>query len=223
MTPKDHWDGIQPLLPEKYSPLQRDTGDGLQSVYLAELPEDLAIVLADLGRIDREATSTPDPSRSSTSAEEEQREWEDQIERQLVQNDAIPETERAALVKSRRGQGRFRDNLLAVESRCRLTGVTEQEFLIASHIKPWRLATDAERLDGHNGLLLTPNADHLFDQGFISFSDEGKLLVSPVLDRAVLSQLGLPGEEGIDVGPFDDRQKQHLQFHRAEIFRKIGS
>lgn len=110
-------------------------------MYLAELPEGLAIVLTDLATIDREAATKSNPSLPTTSAEEEQREWVDQIECRLVENDAIPETERATLVKSRREHGRFRDNVFEIESCCRLTGVTEPELLIASHIKPsWRPA-----------------------------------------------------------------------------------
>ena len=41
------------------------------------------------------------------------------------------------------------------------------EHLVASHTKPWRDSTNEERLDGENGLLLTPTIDHLFDKGFI--------------------------------------------------------
>ncbi len=56
----------------------------------------------------------------------------------------------------------------ALEQRCRITGVDRPEHLRASHSKPWRDSDNAERLDGENGLLLTPSIDHLFDRGFIS-------------------------------------------------------
>ena len=52
--------------------------------------------------------------------------------------------------------------------------------LVASHCKPWRDATNEERVDGENGLLLTPSIDHLFDRGFIGFEDNGRLIISPV-------------------------------------------
>jgi predicted restriction endonuclease len=57
---------------------------------------------------------------------------------------------------------------------------TREEHLRASHCKPWRDSSNEERLDGENGLLLRPNADHLFDRGFIGFEDNGDVLVSPV-------------------------------------------
>ena len=41
-----------------------------------------------------------------------------------------------------------------------------------------------------NGLLLTPDADLLFDRGFISFEDDGDVLVSRRIDREDLRRLG---------------------------------
>ena len=82
---------------------------------------------------------------------------------QEVRNDThIPETEREAIVLARRGQGTFKANVMRIERACRITGVTREEHLRASHCKPWRDSSNEERLDGENGLLLTPNADPLF-------------------------------------------------------------
>ena len=67
-------------------------------------------------------------------------------------------TFREQLVRARRGQGVFRANVLLREEACRVTRVNEPRHLKASHIKPWRDGTDAERLDGANGLLLSPHA-----------------------------------------------------------------
>ena len=67
---------------------------------------------------------------------------------------------------------------MRIERACRITGVTREEHLRASHCKPWRDSSNEERLDGENGLLLTPNADHLFDRGFIGFEDNGDVRVS---------------------------------------------
>lgn len=110
---------------------------------------------------------------------------EEQIEAEIVSSTEIDATEKEQLVQARRGQGRFRQNLRTFEHGCRITGVTDARFLIASHIKPWRSSTNEERLDGENGLLLSPTIDFLFDRGFISFSDDGTLLVSPVADEQV--------------------------------------
>src|SRR5205807_1990193 len=98
---------------------------------------------------------------------------------------AIPdETEREEVRKARVGQGRFRRSLLELwDARCAVTGVEMPAVLTASHIKPWRCATNAERLDQNNGLLLLAQYDRLFDRGFISFADDGGILLSPALPK----------------------------------------
>jgi putative restriction endonuclease len=87
--------------------------------------------------------------------------------------------------------------------------------LRASHIKPWRVSTDNEKLDGNNGLLLAPHIDHLFDQGYISFTDEGELLVSPACPIAVLEAWGLT--PGMQVGRFRKEQRPYLADHRKRF------
>ena len=181
ITPKCHIELIRPLLPDKYSPLQQN-GDGLQSVYLAELSDDLADFLKSLlqqaGNTFPSTTSLPNTDQADTV----QADVEGHLEADIRQSTTIDETEKEQLVKSRRGQGKFRENVQECEVHCRITGVSDARFLIASHIKPWRSSTNQERLDGQNGLLLTPNLDALFDRGSISFDDAGALLISPVIN-----------------------------------------
>jgi hypothetical protein len=69
-----------------------------------------------------------------------------------------------------------------------VTGLKSDKFLIASHIKPWKNSDNAERVDGNNGLFLSPHVDKLFDNGFISFSRAGEMLVSPQLPLDVLNK-----------------------------------
>jgi hypothetical protein len=76
----------------------------------------------------------------------------------------LPETDRQAIVNARRGQGLFKQRVTVIERRCRVTLVENPLHLIASHCKPWRDATNEERLDGENGLLLTPSIDHLLER-----------------------------------------------------------
>jgi len=90
--------------------------------------------------------------------------------------------------------------------------------LRASHIKPWRACTDAEKLDGNNGLLLSPHIDHLFDQGYISFTDTGDLLVSTFLKPSVLVFWKLANK--VNVGAFNSAQRSYLAYHRQNIFRR---
>ena len=78
--------------------------------------------------------------------------------------------------------------------------------------------TSRERLDGANGLLLTPDVDLLFDRGFISFEDQGTVLVSPRLRLADLARLGLRGLTARNVRPFADRQAGYLSWHRQWVF-----
>ena len=92
------------------------------------------------------------------------------------------------------------------------------EHLRASHCKPWRDATNAERLDGQNGLMLTPSIDHLFARGFISFRKDGRLLVSPVAHKPSLERMGVPTERTFEAGLFSSAQAGFLEYHRDEVF-----
>jgi hypothetical protein len=130
----------------------------------------------------------------------------------------VPTTEKQALVLARRGQGKFRERVAALEQSCRVTRVDRPEHLRASHCKPWRDCTNAERLDGDNGLMLTPSIDHLFDRGFISFEDGGVLLVSPVAHRPSLQRMGVDVEKKLNVGRFTAQQGRYLEFHRDAVF-----
>jgi hypothetical protein len=145
-------------------------------------------------------------------------EWEHRVELAIDADVGIPVTERTALVLARRGQGLFRDNVRSVERACRVTRVERAEHLIASHIQPWRDSSNSQRLDGENGLLLTPTVDHLFDKGFISFENTGELIVSPVADPVSHKRMGIHHER-LNVGGFSQGQRQYLEFHRENVLR----
>lgn len=219
VAPRDAWSRIAPLLPGKYSPLNPANGKGLQSVYLAHLPRELGELLLEL--IVHAGNHLEFRDRNALllgSAEEPEREAWERHELDHLEHVPMAATERQALVKARRGQGQFRDNVAQLEKACRITRVSNPAYLIASHIKPWRHASNIERLSGHNGLLLAPQADYLFDRGFISFGD-GRVLVSPVADEKSLLKLGLDPDRPPIVGNFSREQERFLEFHRAEIFR----
>ncbi|WP_252507239.1 HNH endonuclease signature motif containing protein [Zymomonas mobilis] len=87
-------------------------------------------------------------------------------------------------------------------------------------MKPWRSCSSSdERVDGHNGFLLSPNADHLFDKGYISFSDDGYILISSQMDKRNLDLLGCTSNQKILGKAFTPRQKEYLAFHRENVFR----
>jgi hypothetical protein len=212
---------LGPLLPERYSPLQA-TGRGNQGVYLTIVNERLALAL--VGLIGQEAR---DLLQAGVREEKELQiekatpdilRWEDHVAEAIKANESLPETEREALIMARRGQGIFKRNVSLIERHCRVTGVSRPEHLIASHTKPWRQCeTHEERLDGENGLLLTPSIDHLFDRGFISFEDDGRLILSGVAHNDSLERMGVPTSGARNVGAFSEGQKFYLEFHRENV------
>ena len=222
VEPRNAWAQIQPLLPKKYSPLNPANGKGLQSVYLAALPIDLGRLLQELVAKRGNLLQAQDPrGLLIKSAEEPEREIWERHELTSLEIAGVDSTEREALVKARRGQGLFRENVARVETACRITRVCNPVYLIASHIKPWRHSSNDERISGHNGLLLAPQADFLFDRGFISFGN-GRLLVSPVADEKSLVKLGVDPDRPLEVGSFSRDQERFLEFHRSEIFRSAS-
>jgi putative restriction endonuclease len=220
IRPKDHIDVLRPLLPGRYSPLQPN-GNGLQSVYLTEIPESLAEVL--MGLIGREVEPLALAARSTKPIVADDLDlWEGRIEREVATDKTLPETDRLAIIRARRGQG-FKDRVSQIEARCRITGVQNPVHLVASHCKPWRDSSNEERLDGENGLLLTPSIDHLFDRGFIGFEDNGRLIISPVAHRPSLERMGIETTKPMNVGGFTSGQKAFLEFHRtAVLLQAIG-
>lgn len=221
IRPKAHIEVLRPLLPGRYSPL-RESGDGLQGVYLTELTGLFPNVLGDL--IGQEFHAVMAKARDATDLDDVElktapliNEWEQHLQRMIEVSDIEP-TEKTALVQARIGQGLFKQRVSKLETHCRITRVNNLAHLIASHSKPWRDSRDDERLDGENGLLLTPSIDHLFDRGFISFENGGELLISPVAHRPSLQRMGVNTEEVVNVGGFSDGQKHYLNFHRDSIF-----
>ena len=218
IRPKDHMAVLGPLLPEKYSPLQLN-GNGLQSVYLTELPESLAEIL--IGLIGQEVIPLSVAAKEILPvAFDDLDYWENKIELEIISDMSVRETEKIAIVKARVGQRIYKERVRSIESKCRITGVENPVHLIASHFKPWRDSSNEERLDGENGLLLTPSIDHLFDRGFISFENSGELIISPVAHRPSLQCMGIETEQLINVGSFSSGQKLFLDFHRNQVLLK---
>lgn len=228
VRPKIMIDTLRPLLPEKYSPISAATGNGLQGVYLAEIPEPLFDAVTAVPRYSQDVLARGGANSLSFDVVSE---WlEDAVEDSIRVNTQLSETEKQQLILARRGQGRFRDNVIELEPACRLTGITNRSLLIASHIRPWRLCKSAnERLDGMNGLMLTPDADHLFDRGFITFADDGQVLVSRRVASDDLRRLGFQElarqRFGVaeapamwNTGQFAPAQRDYLAYHREAIF-----
>lgn len=146
----------------------------------------------------------------------------DKIESLIRNNKDITETEKEALVKARKGQGKFRDDVLRLHGKCPFTGVSNPIFLTAGHLKPWSKCDDnQERLDPLNGLPLTPVADQLVDQGFVTFDDIGVAVFSNQLEVGELKTLGISLDKKYQITIFDPRQLKYLKYHRDKVFKKI--
>lgn len=215
VRPKAILTDVAPLLPAKYSPINPLTGNGNQKAYLAEISEDAFSAILSKAAFDPAVLYAMAPNRSPF--EEYIEGVEEQMEEQVWQDAGLDATVKIDITQARRGQGLFRSRVLQLEPRCRITGITDPNLLIASHIKPWRFCSTAfERLDGANGFMLTPDADLLFDRGFMSFEKTGEITWSERVDPQDLVRLGLPLEG--NVGPFRDDQKAYLDFHRDVMF-----
>ena len=119
------------------------------------------------------------------------------LEQKVLANTSIPEVTREAIVKARIGQGLYRRRVLQKYGRCLITEIKEPALLVASHIKPWKDCRNDPRecLDPENALLLSPTWDRLFDQGFISFTDQGEMTISDRLKRKARKALGVKNQK----------------------------
>jgi putative restriction endonuclease len=214
LRPKEHAAVLSSVLPRKYSPI-RAGGEANQGVYLAALPEGMTAKLRELlgGQIEEAVAAI---TASTGGALED-----DVAEERIHERADIDPTAKLNLVRARRGQGLYRTNLERIERGCRVTGVIDRRYLRASHIKPWRNCDDLEKVDGFNGLLLSPHIKHLFDRGHLSFSDSGDLLISRFLNPEVLRSWGLAGAH--NVGAFRMEQCTYLEYHRREVFEQLDA
>ncbi|ULJ69921.1 EVE domain-containing protein [Wielerella bovis] len=144
---------------------------------------------------------------------DEQNEIIQKIENETTELKGI---DKLAYVKVRVNQTKFRTQLLAKYQKCCLCGIDEPKLLIASHIKPWSVSQDTEKLDSYNGLLFCPHHDKLFDLGLIGFDEQGKILISPKLEPHNQILLNLHEEMKIHV---NEKHQHYLDFHRQNIFQ----
>ncbi|MEK6495258.1 MrcB family domain-containing protein [Myroides odoratimimus] len=135
---------------------------------------------------------------------------------QIKNNKELSVTEKDRLVKSRLGQGFFRSELIKLNKQCAISGCINTNLLIASHIKPWRVCNNKERIDPYNGLLLLPTFDKLFDQGFISFNNNGEIIISDQI-LGYHELLGLTTKVKISV---NQNQHKYLDYHRKNVLKK---
>ncbi|MEX2488937.1 MAG: HNH endonuclease [Pseudomonadales bacterium] len=132
----------------------------------------------------------------------------------IITDPQLDQTQKAAMVNTRIGQGKFRDNLIQYWQGCAVTRYKQYDLLMASHIKPWRASSNEERLSHYNGILLIPNLDKAFDKGYITFDNKGDIQISDFIETP--QTLGITGLLKIQ---FDNAHKDYLDYHRKKVFK----
>ena len=204
---KEHFSEFRDMLPSRYAPFDKN-GDGNQG-YLFEIGSTLANYILDLiqknnsddfvGKIEAEVESSIIKDVNS-----------------LIDK-TLDKTEAKIVVKSRVGQGLFKSKLFEIADRCAVCGLKTKELLIASHIKPWSESNNKERLDVNNGFLMCPTHDALFDKGYITFTDDGNILVSSAIPKTEYELLNIDEKIKINVRR---EQIKYIKWHRENIFKK---
>lgn len=130
----------------------------------------------------------------------------------------LTETDKKSIILARIGQGVYRKKIIQYWNSCSIENYKKFDLLIASHIKPWKDSTNAERIDFYNGLLLPPNCDKLFDKGYISFDKNGKIRFSKFINEEDKMFFGLKSE--IKLLKIENKHNEYLDYHRDIIFMK---
>lgn len=138
-------------------------------------------------------------------------------ENNLALKEDVGDTTKSIQTKIRIGQEKFRKNLLKQLKFCPITGINETRILLASHIKPWSISTNEERLDINNGFIFSPTIDKLFDKGLITFENSKELIISPILSISNKKSIGLEDGKKYLKLPIENRIS-YLDFHRNNIF-----
>jgi len=140
-----------------------------------------------------------------------------EIEQEMISD------ERKNIKKARNGQGKYRRLILEeFPAGCIITQINDERVLIASHIKPWMYSNDEEKIDRYNGLLLAPTFDNLFDQGFITFQNDGIVNTSPYISPLNWKKIGLQNNKKFELKR-NERREEYLEYHRLNIFKRIPS
>ena len=144
-----------------------------------------------------------------------------------IQIETIPRgEERDRVIRERVGQYFFRTAVLsAYENRCCITGISINQLLIASHIKPWKCSDiKTERTNPGNGLCLNALHDKAFDQGIITIDNEYKIVVSEQLKSNKIDELtktwitSFEGKKIILPHRFLP-EKQFIEYHNDMVFQ----
>lgn len=126
------------------------------------------------------------------------------------------------VVKYRKGQEKYRQKVIEYMPQCPFTKISDERLLTASHIKPYSVCMKENRedhaLDYLNGLALTPTYDRLFDQGYITFMNDGELICGTQLSPYTWAKLNInPNAKNI-LRIYPENREEYLDYHRRHIF-----
>ncbi len=120
---------------------------------------------------------------------------------------------------AREGQGKYREKLLQECSMCPITGITEESLLIASHIKPWAVSNDYEKVDPKNGFILSPLYDKMFDRGLITFTSDRRIKITDWLSNHDKSRIQISDNQQVPALPLDEARLKYLEYHNKYVFK----
>ncbi|MBI5327039.1 MAG: HNH endonuclease [Deltaproteobacteria bacterium] len=141
----------------------------------------------------------------------------DYDENKLALKEEIGETTKSIQASIRIGQEKFRKKLLKYLKFCPITGIDDIRILVASHIKPWAVCNNNERLDVLNGFVFSPTIDKLFDKGLITFENNKELYISKTLSETNIKKIGLEEGKKYNQLPIIGRIN-YIEYHRNNIF-----
>jgi predicted restriction endonuclease len=107
--------------------------------------------------------------------------------------------------------------------QCPFSKITDERLLIASHIKPHKICIKEnkpdEDIDHLNGLALSPTYDYLFDQGYITFLDDGTLICGTLLSPLTWERVNINPSSKNKMRIFPEGREMYLNYHRENVFR----
>lgn len=142
-----------------------------------------------------------------------------QQDEDIVPQPPVQDRKKVEFGRARLGQGKYREALLEECIFCPITLINDERLLIASHIKPWAVSTDKEKVDPKNGFILSPLYDKLFDKGLISFTDDKHLMVSNWLSPSNIKRMELEDNKYYPKLPIDEQRIAYLDYHRSYVFK----
>ena len=137
-----------------------------------------------------------------------------------IEEKAVRESSKS---KSRIGADLYRKKVIEHMPQCPFTKISEEKLLIASHIKPYSICIKEGRedqaVDYLNGLAFTPTYDKLFDQGYITFKDNGDLVCGTLLSPYTWERLNINPTAKNNLRIYPEEREEYLEYHRNYVFQ----